>query len=257
MTRLLRVAFLLLALAGFALAQWASPPSSGYTTLNTFLSSLDAAQSGGGAPSGSCTAGKDFWFDTTNFMLYQCGATNTWYKAFATPYYIPLANCNNTTAGSGASIGSGGTATCRAGTNNLGGYIAITDTSSTFAQIPIAVPREWVSGTSQYPIIRFFLAYPGTDGSSSHTIIPQIKVSCMKGDGSTTDDVSFAAARSASTITLSSATANLFFTSSTITLNSTDMSGCQANSQMIVQIGRATDTATSAVNFYGITVLWP
>src|SRR6185312_9231173 len=59
---------------------------------------------------------------------------------FPERYFIPAANCNNTTAGAGWSIGSGGTVTCRAGTNNLGGFIAITDTSSTFAQFSVTIP---------------------------------------------------------------------------------------------------------------------
>jgi hypothetical protein len=169
--------------------------------------------------------------------------------------FVPAANCNNTTAGAGWSIPSGGTVTCRAGTNNLGGYIAITDTSTTFAQFAVTIPEDWDTGTDPYS--RFQLAYPGTDGSSSHTIIPQIKVSCAKGDGSTTDDVSFNAAHSSSTITLSSATANEFFVSSNVQMNSTDVTGCVAGSLMIIQVGRATDTATSAVNFYGATVTFP
>jgi len=171
------------------------------------------------------------------------------------PEKIPAANCNNATAGSGWSIGSSGTVTCRAGTNNLGGYIAITDTSSTFAQFSTMVPEDW--DTASDPYIRFAFAYPGTDGSSSHTIIPQIKVSCVKGDGSTTDDVTFATAHSSGTTTLSSATANLFFANNSVQLNSTDMSGCVAGSMMVVQVGRATDTATSAANFYFAVLTWP
>src|SRR5262249_29260294 len=104
------------------------------------------------------------------------------------------------------------------------------------------------------PFIRFDLAYPGTDGASAHTIIPQIKVSCANGNGSTSDDVTFNAAHNSSTITLSSGTANLFFSSSTVQMNSTDMTVCVAGSLMIIQVGRATDTATSAANFYGATV---
>jgi hypothetical protein len=189
-------------------------------------------------------------------VLVSAGANKT-AKAIDFPQVddVPAANCNNTTAGAGWSIGSGGTVTCRAGTNNLGGYIAITDTSSTFAQFALQIPEDWDTGTDPY--IRFHLAYPGTDGGSSHTIIPQIKVSCEKGDGSTTDDVSFNAAHSSSTITLSSASANLFFATSNVQMNSTDMTGCVAGSMMIVQVGRATDTATSAANFYSATVTFP
>jgi hypothetical protein len=164
---------------------------------------------------------------------------------------IPAANCNNATAGAGWSIPSGGTVTCRAGTNNLGGFIAITDTSTTFAQFTVVVPEDWDSGTNPY--IRFQVA--STDTTSGHTIIPQIKVSCAKGDGSTTDDVAFNAAHSLSTTTLNT-TANQFWSTSNVQLNSTDMTGCVAGALMIVQVGRATDTATQAA-FYSATLTFP
>jgi hypothetical protein len=164
---------------------------------------------------------------------------------------IPAANCNNTTAGPGWSITSGGTVTCRAGTNNLGGFIAITDTSTTFAQFAVTVPEDWNSAIN--PFIRFQIA--STDTTSGHTIIPQIKVSCAKGDGSTTDDVTFNAAHSLSTITTNT-TANQFWSTANVQLNSTDMTGCVAGSLMIVQVGRATDTSTNA-RFYSATMTFP
>ena len=169
--------------------------------------------------------------------------------------FIPAANCVNTTAGAGWSLGASGVVTCRAGTNNLGGFVAITGTAGTFAQFATTVPEDW--DTASNPYIRFQIGYPGADGASAHTIIPQIKVSCAKGDGSTSDDVTFNAAHSLSTITLSSASTNLFFATSNIQTNSTDMTGCSAGSLMIVQVGRATDTATSAANFYGATITFP
>jgi hypothetical protein len=174
------------------------------------------------------------------------------YIDFPERYFIPAANCNNTTAGAGWSIGSGGTVTCRAGTNNKGGYVAITDTSSTFAQFTITIPEDWDTGTN--PSVRFYFGYPGTD--TGHTIIPAIQVTCSKGDGTTTDDVTFNAAHSSSTTT-TNATANQFWSNSNVTMNSTDVTGCVAGAQMTVQVGRATDTATSAVNFYGADVTFP
>jgi hypothetical protein len=176
-----------------------------------------------------------------------------------TPFFIPAANCNNATAGDAWSIGSGGTVTCRAGTNNIGGYIPITDTASTFAQFTTVIPFDWdpsatnCGGGVCNPSIRFYVA--SADTTSGHTIIPQIKVSCGKGDGSTTDDVTFNAAHSSSTVTLNT-TANQFWSSSNVQLNSTDMTGCVAGSMMTVQVGRATDTATSAF-FYGATLTFP
>jgi hypothetical protein len=220
----------------------------GVATLTAYAPLFGGTTSTGAIQSG--TAG------TAGQVLVSGGASAKGsYIDFPERYFIPAANCNNATAGAGWSIPSGGTATCRAGTNNLGGYVAITDTSSTFAQFTLAIPFDWDTGT--LPYIRFQLAYPGTDGSSSHTIIPQIKVACTTATSGVSDDPSFAAAHSSSTITLSSATANLFFSTSNVQMNSTDMSGCVAGGLMIVQVGRATDTATSAVNFYGADVTFP
>lgn len=164
---------------------------------------------------------------------------------------IPAANCNNATAGAGWGIGSGGTVTCRAGTNNKGGYIAITDTSTTFATFQIALPEDWDTATNPY--IRFQVA--STDTTTGHTIIPSIQVACYKGDGSTTDDVAANAAHSLSTITLNT-TANQFWSTANVQMNSTDMTGCVAGALMQVTVGRATDTATNA-EFYSATVTIP
>jgi hypothetical protein len=181
------------------------------------------------------------------------GASKTCtYIDFPERYFIPAANCNNTTAGAGWSIGSGGTVTCRAGTNNKGGYVAITDTSTTFAQFTITIPEDWDTGTNPY--VRFYFGYSGTD--TGHSIIPAIQVSCSKGDGTTTDDVTFNAAHSSSTTT-TNATANQYWSNSNVQMNSTDVTGCVAGAQMTVQVGRATDTATNAVNFYGVDVTFP
>jgi hypothetical protein len=191
-------------------------------------------------------------------FVSQGFSTKPTYIDFPERFYVPSANCNNTTAGAGWSMPSGGTATCRAGTNsNFGGYIAVTDTSSTFPEFSIPIPFDWDTASSGSPLIRFYLAYPGTDGSSSHTIIPEIKVACTTATSGVSDDPTFAAAHSSSTITLSSATANLFFSTSTVTMNSTDTSGCVAGGMMTIQVGRATDTATSAANFYGADVSFP
>jgi hypothetical protein len=166
-------------------------------------------------------------------------------------FNVPAANCNNATAGAGWSIGSGGTVTCRAGTNNLGGFIAITDTAATFATFQVTVPEDWDTGTNPY--VRFYLA--STDTTSGHTIIPSIQVACYKGDGSTTDDVAANAAHSSSTVTLNT-TANQFWSNSNVQMNSTDVTGCVAGATMQITIGRATDTATNA-RFYAADVTFP
>lgn len=164
---------------------------------------------------------------------------------------IPAANCINTTAGSGWSLGASGVVTCRAGTNNLGGYDAITDTASTFATLQITLPFDW--NTMENPYIRLQLA--STDATNGHTIIPEYNVACYKGDGSTTDDVAPQAFRSMSTITLNG-NANRFWTTSNLQMNATDVTGCIPGSMMQITIGRATDTATNA-EFYSATITIP
>ena len=142
---------------------------------------------------------------------------------------------------------------CRAGTKNLGGYITITDTTNTFAQFLVPIPADWDSATNPYILV----ALDSTDTTNGHTVIPQIKVACITAvNGTSTDDPSFAAAHSLTTITVGgSANAHGFYTTS-VQMNSTDMSGCVAGGAMIVQMGRATDTATSA-NFYYANITWP
>src|SRR5271154_4375771 len=188
---------------------------------------------------------------TTNQIAVWFSATQVKGLDLPQSFFVPSANCSNTTAGPAWSIGSGGTDTCRAGTNNKGGYIPITDTAGTYAQFTIAVPFN--NDASTLPYIRFYVA--SADTTSGHTIIPAIQVSCAATGGTTTDDVTFNASHSSSTVTLNS-TANQFWSTSNVQMNSTDVTGCVAGGQIVVQVGRATDTATSA-EFYGATVTFP
>lgn len=184
-------------------------------------------------------------------LASQGSSTDPHYIDFPERYYVPAANCNNATGGAGWSIGSGGTVSCRAGTNNLGGYIAITDTSSTFATFQVTVPEDW--DTSSNPYVRFYVA--STDATNAHTIIPEINVACYKGDLSTTDDVAANGFHSSSTVTLNG-NANLFSSQSNVQMNSTDVTGCVAGALMQITVGRATDTASNA-EFYGADVTFP
>lgn len=166
---------------------------------------------------------------------------------------IPAANCNNATGGNGWSIGSGGTVSCRAGTNNLGGFVQISDTSSTFATFQVPVPEDW--DTAVMPYLRVSLS--SSDATNSHTVIPSESVACYVGDGTGTDDIAQNATRSLSTVTLNG-NANRFWSTSNLQLNSTDMTNCVGGSTMQVTIGRATDTATAAsVRFYSATLTFP
>lgn len=179
------------------------------------------------------------------------GSADGAYIDFPDQKVIPAANCTNTTGGNGWSIGSGGTASCRAGTNDLGGFVLISDTTSTFATFQIPIPEDW--DTAANPYVRFQLA--STDATNAHTIIPEINVACYKGDGSTTDDVAANGFHSMSTVTLNG-NANRMWNTSSVQMNSTDVTGCIAGATMQVTVGRATDTATNA-RFYSATVTFP
>jgi hypothetical protein len=185
-------------------------------------------------------------------ICVSSGASKTCtYIDFPEVQVLPSANCDNAVPAALWSIGASGVVGCRAGTNNTGAFITITDTAATFAQFNTAIPLDWDTGTNPY--IRFKIA--STDNTAGHTIIPAIKISCAKGDGTTTDDVTFNASHSLSTITLN-ATANQFWGTTNAQMNSTDVTGCIPGGMMIVQVGRATDTATNA-NFYTSTITFP
>jgi len=176
---------------------------------------------------------------------FSCGTSTPASADIYDVLKVPAANCNNATAGNGWSIGSGGTVTCRAGTNNFGGYISITDTSSTFATFQIPIPEDWDTGVRPY--IRLHIS--SSDATNGHTVIPSIQVACYKGDGSTTDDVAANAAHSLSTVTLNG-NANRFWSTSNVQMNSTDMTNCIAGALMQITVGRATDTATDGKFWY-------
>ena len=60
-----------------AMAQYAAS-ASGSTTAAAEINSKPATQTGAGVPSGNCTAGKDFYLNTTAHTMYACTQTNTW-----------------------------------------------------------------------------------------------------------------------------------------------------------------------------------
>lgn len=56
-------------------------PSTGLLSLFTDPTTVPRYTQGSGAPSGTCTAGRDFYTDTTGLHLYFCDAANTWKQA--------------------------------------------------------------------------------------------------------------------------------------------------------------------------------
>jgi hypothetical protein len=149
------------------------------------------------------------------------------------------------------SVGSTAAGKCRGGKNNRGGYVAITDASSSFVQFAVLLPEDWDSSSNPY--IGFQVA--SADTNEGRTIIPAVRVSCAKGDGSTTDDVGFSPRHASPAITLNN-TANQFWSNSKLQLNSGDMAGCVPGAMMIVEVSRSVDTADTAY-FYGVTLTIP
>ena len=149
-----------------------------------------------------------------NQTCVASGASKTCtYIDFPERFMVPAANCNNTTAGAGWSIGASGTVTCRAGTNNLGGFISITDTSSSFAQFQVSLPADWVSTNRPYVLVAFESA---TDTTNGHTVIPEVAISCTTAtNGTASDDITLSAYQSLATVTFGgSAVAHGFYTTS-------------------------------------------
>jgi hypothetical protein len=62
-----------------------SNPSTGVQTLSTDPLQVPRYFAGSGAPSSNCTAGRDFYTDTTGLNLYFCDGSNTWKLANAGP----------------------------------------------------------------------------------------------------------------------------------------------------------------------------
>jgi len=164
---------------------------------------------------------------------------------------IPFATCGGEAGGYQVSVASTAAVKCRRGKNNRGGYVAITDASSSFVQFTVLLPEDW--DPSSNPYIGFQVA--SADTHEGRTIIPAVRVSCAKGDGSTTDDVAFSPLHASAAITLNN-TANQFWSNSTVQLNSGDMAGCVPGAMMIVEVSRSVDTADTAY-FYGVTLTIP
>jgi hypothetical protein len=216
---------------------------------------INGTQGGLVAGGGSAAAPQVGAAGTAKQLALSGGTGAPTFIDFPERYMIPAANCNNATAGAGWSIGSGGTVTCRAGTNNLGGFVSISDTAGTFAQFMVSIPADWDTSTLPYVGVGFEVA---SDTTSGHTVIPEVAISCPGAvNGTVSDDHALTGYLALTTVTLGgSAVAHGFYTTS-IQLDSTRMSGCVAGGFMIVSIGRATDTATGVTGFYYADVTFP
>jgi hypothetical protein len=120
-----------------------SDPSTGIQTFSTDPTQVPRYFTGTGAPSGTCTTGRDFYTDTTGLSQYFCKATNSW--ATLAPAFPAAAV--TLTAGTGVT-----SVTCTSPTCDLnGGSLTIvggTATTGTVATIGytglglLVVPRS-------------------------------------------------------------------------------------------------------------------
>lgn len=217
----------------------------GQTTATAAFDALSPMTAAGDLIYGGTSGTRTRLATGTAKQILTAGTTPAWIS-FPDFHYLPSVNCVNAVAGIAWSMGATPTAACRAGTNNTEGYL--TWGASDTAEFSIGLPLDWDSATN--PSVSLQLA--STDTTSGHTVIMQLATACQKGDGTTTDDVSFNTAQSFGTVTLNT-TANQAWKT---TLSTITMTGCSAGGILRMKLSRTTDTATN-VRIYGLGVTIP
>jgi hypothetical protein len=160
---------------------------------------------------------------------------------------IPAANCNTTTAGSGWSVASTFTATCRAGTNNLNGVLNGIPSTAATAYLDFELPGDWDTAVKPY-----FAVYYGSGANTSGTVIWTISTACTKQDGSITDDPAWIAESPMGTQTM--AAANRMWAQNAQLAGA--MTNCIAGSTMYVKLALS-GTASSAIQVSKATITVP
>ncbi len=166
---------------------------------------------------------------------------------------IPLANCNNATAGAGADLPATNapTVACRAGTNNLGGVLQwANNNTTTNAQFSFELPNDWDTATQPYINI-----YYGSGANTSGTVKWTFSSACTKADGSVTDDPAFNAESASAGRTM--AVANRMWAESVQFTALTSGNNCVAGSNVVVKITSGNGTATSTVNVSKVVLTIP
>jgi hypothetical protein len=168
------------------------------------------------------------------------------YIDFPDTKVVPVANCNNATAGAGLSLPttSAPTVVCRTGTNVQTGALQFTASQS--AQFQIELPADWDTATNPYVRVN----YTQSGSTASQTIAFQVQVGCS----TTTDDPSFQTAQ-AFTTTTTGATANTPY-AQTLQLNSTSMTSCAGGNVMNVKIS-TTAGSTGSSNLQAVAMTFP
>lgn len=184
-------------------------------------------------------------FPTSAKYLQTNGSAQLIGADFADVKIIPAANCPGGTAGSGWSYASGQfTATCRAGTNNLGGNLQAIPSTGGAAQFMFELPGDWETTTQPY--INIFY---GSGSNTSGTVINTVASACVDNStpGGASDDPSFHAESAFSTQTM--ANANRMWNISGQFTQMTSGNGCKVGSSVIVKI-TLSGTASANIGYY-------
>jgi hypothetical protein len=171
---------------------------------------------------------------------------------FPDVHIVPAANCVAATAGGGWSYATATwTATCRAGSNNLGGYLSLAPNTGGAAQFQFDLPVDW--DTSVQPYIKIIYASGGTVVGTD-TAIWTVASACSKSDGSVTDDPAFHAESAFSSQTL--ATANRMWAQTGQFTAMTSGNNCIAGSSVIIKL-TLSGTETNAIAAYEAVLTVP
>ena len=163
---------------------------------------------------------------------------------------IPAANCVAGAAGGGWNYPTSTfTATCRAGTNNLGGSLQAIPSTGANAQFMFELPKDW--DTTSQPFISIFYA---SGANTSGTVIWTVSSACSKEDGSVTDDPAFNA--ESAFVTQTMAVANRAWAQNGQFTAITSGNNCIAGSSVIVKMALS-GTAASNINVYQAVMTVP
>jgi len=162
---------------------------------------------------------------------------------------IPAANCFIGSAGAGWSSAANFTATCRAGSNNLGGALQVAPNAGASAQFMTELPLDW--DTTNQPYIAIFY---GSGANTSGTVIWTVSSACTKRDGSVSDDPAFNAESAFASQTMANANRGWAKTGQFTAITSGN--SCVPGGILIIKLA-VSGTASSAINAYQATLTIP
>lgn len=179
------------------------------------------------------------------------GVTGQLISGLADVKIIPFAANAGGTAVSGMTYASGlWTPTLRAGTNNLGAYLAAKPSDATaILQFAYELPLDWDT-TSQPYIVIYYESLTNTSG----TVIWTVSSACTKRDGSVTSDPTLVAESSFSSQAMASAS-KIWARDGIFTAMSSG-NNCIPGSYVIIKVA-LTGTASANIGAYSATITTP